>query len=571
VSTDIAALVALVYRNDWRQLSLSATIGDTFDPDVARRLSERKASELRQSLGPMPGAWRFPPVDVADRRLVDSERSLLIAPGGRYRIQDSDGTTVVCNGEHRWRLSGGVAYREPRPRPGSSFCGLLTPQWLIACYELQVAGSEVVGERAAIRVIGLPRTASMRRRGDYHLLDRVEVLVDAELGILLRSRQIFEGQSRTSAELRDVVINPPGAGMSGVFALSPDIPVADEEEPVADYQPPSGVGWEVAGAAAGAAANALGFVIRHTPRRKPVWPADDEEPDMPRDAVLAPEVWEHRQPPDDRTINLLHRTGLAAPALTAEVHEWFDVLPSMQTFKMLREKLPAPFEGIFGPEAVWDALGERAAEDGRGHRVARLAVQIPGLYRLDYLSGDWSKSYKAIACDGEHTTKLFDDRVATAPARPLDANFACMLDPAWLLNGWRLAVIGTATVAGRYGIQIRAVAAGMADIDADNLFTRAELVVDAELGVLLRHTTYVQDQAATRTELRNLHPLDGGISFRIVPGPGMRSVTDPGGPLGDSNLPRPVQAAATAATLAAVGAVAATGWLQKHRARRDRQ
>jgi hypothetical protein len=556
-----------VYRTDWEQLSLSATISRTYDPEVAERLAERKAAESRRAWGPPPGASRIPEVDDEDRRPVHSEHSVLIAPGGRYRLESSHGMLEVCDGEHYWDVSGGVAHRGPRPRRGSTFHGLLTPQWLIACYELQITGTEVAGDRAAIAVTGTPRTASARRPRYYHFLDRVEVLVDAETGILLRSRQVFEGRSREFADLRDVVMNPAEAGMSGMFAPPPGVPVEDEEETFADYEPPSGVGWQVAGAAAGAAANALGFAIKHAPRRKSAWPADDEGPDMPGDTVLAPEDWEQRQPPDDRTINLLHRTGLHAPALTADVHEWIDVLPSIQAVKEFQEKMPAFLDGIFGPDAVWDALGERAARDGRRHRVARLAVQNPGQYRLDYLSGDWNKRYTAIACDGEHTTKLFTDRVATGPVRRLDAKFATMLDPAWLLTGWRLAVVGSARVAGRNGVRIRAVASPA----AGNLSTRADVVVDAELGVLLRNTTYMNDQPATRTELRDLSPLDDKTSFRIVPGPGVRSVTESGSPLADLNLPRPAEAATTAAALAAAGAVAVTGWLDKHRARRDRR
>jgi hypothetical protein len=292
---------------------------------------------------------------------------------------------------------------------------------------------------------------------------------------------------------------------------------------------------------------------------------------MPGDALLTPEDWEQRRPPDDRTVNLLYRTGLAAPALTAEVHEWIDVLPPMQNFKHLQEKMPAFLAGIFGPDALWDALGERAAEDGLCHRVARLAVQMPGHYRLDLKYRDWNKRYKSIASDGKYTTKLFDDRVSTGPVKHLDATFASMLDPSWLLNGWRLAVIGPASVAGRNGIRIRAVAARTAWTGGDDLLSRADVVVDGELGVLLRKTTYVNDQPATHTELRDLRPLGAETSFRITPLPGMRSVTESGGPLGDLNLPRPAEAAATAATLAAAGAVAVTGWLDKHRARRDRR
>lgn len=184
-----------------------------------------------------------------------------------------------------------------------------------------------------------------------------------------------------------------------MFAPPAGVRVEEAQDPFADFKPPSGVGWQVAGAAAGAVATALGFAVRHAPHPKTVWPTDDEEPEMPADSVLASQDWERGQPVDDRTVNLLHGTGLPPPALTAIVHEWTDVLPWLQNFKELQEKLPPPIEGIFGPDSVWDALYERVAEDGGGHRVARIAVQFPGRYRIDYLSGGWNKPYKAIACD----------------------------------------------------------------------------------------------------------------------------------------------------------------------------
>ena len=559
----MAELVALVYRSDWRQLSLSATISRTFDSGVANRLRERRAAESRQAFGPLrPPVPRF---EVPDHGQLSFEERLLLAPGGRYRIEGRHGSLDVSDGEHSWSIYDGAVHRGLRS-PGARFHGLLTPRWLIASYQLHIVGSEVAGDRTAIRVIGVPRPPSARRPSRCQLLDRVEVLVDAEFGILLRSRQVFEGQTLESAELRDLVINPPEAGTPGLFVPPPDVPV-DEEEPFADVEPPSGTGWEVAGAAAGAAASALGFAVKHAPRRKTVWPTDDEEPDMPADAALAPGEWEQGEPPDDRILNLLHRTGLPPLALSADVHEWIDVQPLMENFETLRQKLPAPLAGILGPDSVWAALGERATEDGGGHRVARLAVRMPGRYRLDYLSGDWNKRYTAIGSDGEQTTKLFDDRVATGPVRPLEPGLASMLDPAWLLQGWRLTVIGPINVAGRDGINLRAVT-DSANEGAFSLSARADLVLDTKFGILLRYTTYADDRPATRTELRNLRPLDEHTSFRIEPRPGQRSVTDSGGPFGDRNLPSPAEAAATAATIAAAGAVAFTGWLEKHRARR---
>jgi hypothetical protein len=105
-------------------------------------------------------------------------------------------------------------------------------------------------------------------------------------------------------------------------------------------------------------------------------------------------------------------------------------------------------DGILGPDALWEAVAERAGDHG-GHRVARLRVRVPDRYRLDYTAGDWDKRYTSIACDGEHTTKLSGDRVATGPARPLEADFTALLDPAWLLSGWRLLSASPVTLAGR--------------------------------------------------------------------------------------------------------------------------
>ena len=69
--------------------------------------------------------------------------------------------------------------------------------------------------------------------------------------------------------------------------------------------------------------------------------------------------------------------------------------------------------------------------------------------------------------------------------------------------------------------------------------------------------------------------MSAAADFRIEPGPGMRAVTDSGGPLSGRDLPRAAEAAGTAATLAVgtaiAGAVAVTGWLEKHRARRDQR
>jgi hypothetical protein len=579
MSTSIPELVALLYRADWTRLSLSATVASSRDPAVDRRLGQRKMSELRQILGPLPKFGRISGWDLhdADADADDSprrcERSVLLAPGGRYRVSARDGRLVsVSDGDDSWEIDDGAADRQPAAGPDRLLRGLVMPQWLLACYELAITGNEVAGGRSAIRVLGTPRPVRQgRRSGLWYLLDRVEVLVDAELGILLRSEQIFEGLTREVAELRDLVIHPPEGFDHGLFTLPPGMPVTDDRW--ADDCQPSGPGWQVAGTAASLTASAMGFAIRHAPRRQATWPpGDDGEPDMPRGARLSADEWLPGQPPSDADVNLLHRTGLPVQVLAAELHQWVDSKAMMLRLDALKRTMPPILDGLTGPDALWDAVGERIGDYG-GHRVAQLRVRMPDLYRIDYLSGDWSKKFTSISCDGESATKLFSDRVATGPAQRLDADLAAVLDPAWLLSGWRVLGISSVTLSGRPGLRLLAEVTELADGNTANIFTRAEAIVDGELGILLRLTTYAGDRPATRTELRKLTAGGDDAGFRIEPAPGMRIVTASGGPLGDRNLPRAAEAAGTAASLAVggaiAGAIAVTGWLEKHRARRQ--
>jgi hypothetical protein len=580
VSLSVPGLVALLYRADWTQLSLSATVTWSRDRAVDRRLFQRKMSELRELLGPLPRVRPVPSWDHHDEDDPprDYERRVLLAPGARYRVEASDGSPVsIADGEYLWEIDEDAAERTPAAGPDQALHGLVTPQWLLACYDLDIIGDQNADGRPAIRVLGRPRAIQQRRRrGVFHLLDRVEVLVDAELGILLRSEQIFEGLTRSVAELRNLVVNPAETAEPGRFAPPPGMPVTDGgglDGGGLDDRRRGGLGWQVAGTAASLTADAMGFAVRHAPRRRTTRPSGDDQPDMPREAQLSAAEWAPQRPPADALINLLHRTALPAPALAAQLHQWIDGAAMMHRANTVRAQLPPPLQGLLGPDALWDAMGERMGDYG-GHKVARLRVRTPDLYRLDYLSGDWGKPYKSIACDGEHVSKLFDNRVATGPVKPLDADLAALLDPAWLLSGWRLLAVSPVQLSGRAGFRLLAEVTGTADDNADNIFTRVEAVVDAELGILLRQTTYVGEHPATRTELRDLTVRggDAAADFRIEPTAGMHAVADSGGPLADRNLPRAAEAATMAATLAVggavAGAVAVTGWLEKHRARR---
>src|SRR3984885_6989840 len=99
--------------------------------------------------------------------------------------------------------------------------------------------------------------------------DRVELIVDAETGILLRREETFEGQLLTLFELTTVTMSPPEADDPARFAPpAGSRPVRDPE----DAPGRSGLGWQVAANAAGLAAGGLGAWLRlapHLPGHRP--------------------------------------------------------------------------------------------------------------------------------------------------------------------------------------------------------------------------------------------------------------------------------------------------------------
>lgn len=575
--TSVPELVALLYRADWMQLSLSARVTRQRDREIDRQLrrsAETKYQQRGRAAGKLAG---LPDADEPRHGQLDSECYVLLAPGGRYRVQEAAGAaaTGICDGESHWTIIAGAARRRPADGPDHALRGLLTPRWLLACYDLQITGSTDVSDRVAHQVAASPRLVTARSTvGDYHLLDRVDVLVDARLGIILRSEQVFAGQTLELAEMHDLVIDPPQAADPAMFVLPPGMP-AEDDQGLGTFEP-HGPGWQAATAAAGLAASAMGFAVRHAPRRAPRRTPGDAEAAMPPDAQFGPVASPGREPVSDELVNLLHRTGLPAQAFTAELHQWADQEAFFDVMQAHRHALPQWLDGILGPDALWDALGEPGREDGSQHKTAWLRVAVPGRYRIDYLTGDWRTRCKAVACDGEHTRRIFDDRVAVGPARPLRNEHASLIDPAWLLRRWSLSSAGPASVAGQPGLRVIAEPTGGTVWSGG--FSAVEVIVDAELGVLLRQTSYVGGRPAARSELRNLTPHDGGAGsdgpggFGADAAAGLRVVADSEGVLSDRDLPAPVQAAGTAAALAVggaiAGAVAVTGWLDKHRARR---
>ena len=291
------------------------------------------------------------------------------------------------------------------------------------------------------------------------------------------------------------------------------------------------------------------------------------------------------EPADDDLINLLHRTGRAAQAFTAEVHEWLDGDFVTHAVARGRELLPPALDGILGPDAVWDALASRAETS---HKVMRLRLAPPGRYRIDRLAGRSPADPETTACEGEHQWLVRGTKVTFWDAIPLPRELARLADPAWLLAGFTVRAGGETEVGGRRGQLVmadrgtdqagagwRAAAAAAADraragrpgtadpgdlgvgwVDAGA--SQVEAVVDQDLAVVLRVESFAGGRPVMCYEMRELVPgIPDPRVFEVPPG-ARRS-----GPLEGFGLLSPANAVKGAAGLGAAGAAALVGWLQK--------
>src|SRR5580692_8839332 len=215
--TETPDLVVLLYRADWTRLSLAAEVSHTIDHDL---------DALRSGTGTPAAAWLWgpphgprgplagsgwPPTGSGRRarpsgnewetatELQGTETSrstLLIAPGGRCRYQ-GDGFASGCDGGRTWQElaeEGRLVEMTGGPRP--PLATLLRPSWLLNGYTLEIGGSATTLGREGLRVVATPRPSIRDAATQWgQPVDRVEVIVDAELCILLRHEEIFHGKT----------------------------------------------------------------------------------------------------------------------------------------------------------------------------------------------------------------------------------------------------------------------------------------------------------------------------------------------------------------------------------------
>jgi outer membrane lipoprotein-sorting protein len=531
-------LVGLIQRADWTRLSLSAT--------VSRRFNRALRDEQLRSMPPPPWLppWARAMMDLDDMPLALGDHvtgSLIIAPGCRFReeLTDESGDTAVsgCDGDRAWLVnprlsatetnagdrrgqSGWRSYAYGSPHP--PFSRLLSPSWLLKGSELRIEGAATAAEREAWHIVAILEARGPGGFGPH----RYDLIVDAELGILLRCENFVRGLPLSVEELDAVRIQPPEAMDESRFAAPPDALKDWRHDFVKEPMPPG------LATAAGLAADALGFAIRHGPG-SPRRPSADGGGPMPHDAD---DVDQENWPPvSDETAYLLYRGLSAEHDIAAELDEWFSIEGLADG---LRRGGRAFGQGGVGRLA--DAISEKAVA-GSMHQVARVVLAADGVrYRLDWVAGAPRRRPVTEACDGQTSWRVYPDRTLTGSVRPVPSRIADLVHSSWLLE-WRLADGGVEIVDGRRGYRVRATRVQGATLGSRLLiYGAAVAVIDAELGVITRLTSYAAGIPTARWELRDVRvPVStSAADFRVTTPPGGR-VEQETGPFDEA--PEPVR------------------------------
>jgi hypothetical protein len=165
-------------------------------------------------------------------------------------------------------------------------------------------------------------------------------------------------------------------------------------------------------------------------------------------------------------------------------------------------------------------LTERGA--GRVHLVSALRVGGPGQYQIDH-HYDPEHGPKTLACDGQRRWQVYDDNMTVGPAQLPPGDIGDLADASWLLecriSGGALIMAGD-----RPAYRIHA-ARGNAPWTFSMMFPAAVAVVDAELGIVLSLTSFLDGKPVRRYELRDVTAALAG-EFRVNVPSGLRVEPD---------------------------------------------
>ena len=482
----LPAVIALLYRADWRRLSLSGQV--------------RGRDE---SLGAVPGD--------AGRRVT-----LHVAPGGRYR-RDAGAFIAGSDGGRAWQWRPDQAgENESRWTPATvpPYWPLLCPSWLLTEYELRVRGPYMVCGRTGIRVTGTVRGPVRPIRlgpigADPSIIAnrfrRVEAVIDPELGILLRYRGTASERDRKAPVVEFTRLSVPGEAAGALFEPPPGSSVTTARQPQRGPTRHWGLPREAldflgpAKTAAGLAAGGLGAALRYTPLGLLArYPDADNEP-MPDDDPQPLASAADEAPVSEEALSLLYHSGATVPRFTATLHSWVSTAMLAGIPESWRQT------GLGGVGFLADTLGQGPGRPHTTHTVSTARIDGWDKYRIEHqLRGRKHVIDPVLAagCDGQRSWELHEDRVSVGDRRTAPADLADLADPSWLL-GCELSGGDLVTADGRPAYRL-AVRGRWSNSSLLMFGSPAIAVLDAQAGRLLRLTCYSNGQPAMRHELRDV-------------------------------------------------------------------
>jgi hypothetical protein len=478
-------LVGLLYRADWSRLSLTAEVSVRRDLDLDR---VRYEDEIPPPTG---HEWEM----ATDQLGTDARRStLLIQPGRRYREQGED-VASGCDGDRSWtatRKDGGWDVEaddgaEPPLPP------MLRPSWLLTGYTLEAGEPVTADGREALRVVAVPRTWLWSRRpAGMRQLDRVEMLVDVGLGILLRHEEILDGRTLSVTELTAVRLDPDAvdddqfAPPGGWDSVPGSVPRAA----------PQGPGREAAKLFADLAAGGIGPLVKswasrsfeQAPQKEPVAEMPPDPEPLPADAPAV----------TDQLLHLLYDSrDSGGSGFTATLHQWQDMAA-------VPARVPDDVRRLWfgGLGQILDAAAEQMTTL---HKVSRLSFDGSRRYRIesaappDLAERSVQRGGNTMVGDGRRCWQVFGDEwLAVAGGPP--AEVVKLLDASGLLEH-RLSGGAETTVGGRRGYRLRVTPDGPVSA---KMYFADDVVADTDLGILLRLIYHTGAKPVSRWELRDV-------------------------------------------------------------------
>lgn len=165
--------------------------------------------------------------------------------------------------------------------------------------------------------------------------------------------------------------------------------------------------------------------------------------------------------------------------------------------------------GFGGLGLLMDAISDQPATS---HLISRIRIAGHGRYQIDHVYQP-RHGPVTIACDGHRRWEVYPDKITTGPAEPLPRDIRDLADPSWLLRCW-LSGSTPVPAGSRPAWRINA-ARRPGDESLALMFPAAVAVVEADLRLVLRLTSYIGTSPVQRYELRDVTTDVGDFRVEI--------------------------------------------------------